>query len=1038
MGRRLRWTAVLAAVALSTAPGAFENRGPEAEAATATANGLKARYFDREDLTLPKLTRTDARVAFDWGRGSPSSSIRPDTFSARWQGLVEAPRTGTYTFFTRSSDGVRLWVDGKLVISRWRAQSAGEWAGRVALRGGRRHTIKLEYFERSGSATARLLWSGPGVAKQTVPSSRLFPPPSPPPAPPPACSDGRDNDADAHIDSPADPGCVAASDTTESPNPAPPPDPVPEGTERWSDPGTWDGAGLPTAGQTVTIPAGKTVMLDRSTPPLAGLRVDGNLVFADDYLTLTSDWVMVHGKLQIGSATEPFSKRARIELTGTDSSQDVMGMGAKVLGVMGGTLDIHGERRDSWTKLDATAPKGATSLTFAGSPGWRAGDRIAISSTDYATDQAEEATITSVSGSTVKLSRPLDYEHFGARQSYDGRTVDERAEVALLSRNVKIEGEEHSSVDGFGGQIMVMGGGQARIEGAELTRMGQKNTLRRYPLHFHMLGDAGAGSYLKGSSIHHAYNRCLTIHGTNRLDVTGNACYDHVGHGYFFEDGAEVGNRLEGNLGFRTRRPKAGEQLLPSDRNAATFWITNPDNTVRGNVAGGSDGMGFWMALPEHPTGLSTDASVWPRRTPLREFSGNTAHSNGSDGLHVDSGPRPDGTTEGTDYNPRANSIPPPDGQPDSDPVEARFERFTGYKNRNRAVWLRGDNHRLNDAELADNAVGATFASHETALSNSLVVGETANRGTPYEWDASAGRVGTEGRALPRPWTPDFPIRGFEFYDGRVGAESTSFVNFTPNARREASALGYLLSNAFGVHPANYATGLRFLDSKRVYLPGPDAGRDGDASSLFIDRDGSVTGVPRGVVTANNPFLAEPGCLADPSSLRADWNAYACPETAYATLTAGAEGAGPSAIKPLRLTRVEDGKIQTLSGSTSSSTSAQSNVLPNREYGVEYNGGTPSALRFVLSRGAGKWAVLSVAYPVAPKVTKYGCDLAGASWCRGGAATSLADLRAKDRSAFWYDAAARRLYLKVFATDPNNPSRQIDYEELRVEPASGG
>ncbi len=68
---------------------------PAAKAGPVSANGLKARYFDSEDLTLPKFTRTDPRVAFDWGRGSPSSSVRPDTFSARWQGLVEAPRTGT-------------------------------------------------------------------------------------------------------------------------------------------------------------------------------------------------------------------------------------------------------------------------------------------------------------------------------------------------------------------------------------------------------------------------------------------------------------------------------------------------------------------------------------------------------------------------------------------------------------------------------------------------------------------------------------------------------------------------------------------------------------------------------------------------------------------------------------------------------------------------------------------------------------------------------------------------------------------------------
>src|SRR5829696_1717106 len=132
-------------------------------------------------------------------------------------------------------------------------------------------------------------------------------------------------------------------------------------------------AGVPEAGDTVSIPAGKTVLLDRSTPPLAGLQVNGGLVFDDDYLTLTSDWVMVHGRLQIGSAAAPFIKRVRIELTGTDKTQNVMGMGPKLLRVMGGTLDVHGERRGGRTRLAATASKGATSLTLERNPGWRAG-----------------------------------------------------------------------------------------------------------------------------------------------------------------------------------------------------------------------------------------------------------------------------------------------------------------------------------------------------------------------------------------------------------------------------------------------------------------------------------------------------------------------------------------------------------------------------------------------------------------------------------------------------------------------------------------
>ena len=59
------------------------------------------------------------------------------------------------------------------------------------------------------------------------------------------------------------------------------------------------------------------------------------------------------------------------------------------------------------------------------------------------------------------------------------------------------------------------------------------------------------------------------------------------------------------------------------------FWITNPDNTYRGNVSAGSEATGFWLAFPEHPTGkfegTEIAAKTWPRRMQIREFSGNVA-----------------------------------------------------------------------------------------------------------------------------------------------------------------------------------------------------------------------------------------------------------------------------------------------------------------------------------------------------------------------------------------------------------------------------
>ncbi len=72
--------------------------------------------------------------------------------------------------------------------------------------------------------------------------------------------------------------------------------------------------------------------------------------------------------------------------------------------------------------------------------------------------------------------------------------------------------------------------------------------------------------------------------------------------------------------------------LLPSDNTVASYWITNPDNVYRDNVAAGSDENGFWTSFPEHPNGAFQDTDIskatWPRNMRIREFKGNVAHSN--------------------------------------------------------------------------------------------------------------------------------------------------------------------------------------------------------------------------------------------------------------------------------------------------------------------------------------------------------------------------------------------------------------------------
>lgn len=137
--------------------------------------GLTGTYFPQPDFQGKSVLRIDPTVNFNWGLGSPAPGIGADRWSARWTGQIEAEVSGRHTFYVRSDDGARLWVDGILVVDDWPDHASRVKEGTIQLQGGRRYTIRLEYHETSGAAGVRLLWSAPGIPRQVVPASQLFP-----------------------------------------------------------------------------------------------------------------------------------------------------------------------------------------------------------------------------------------------------------------------------------------------------------------------------------------------------------------------------------------------------------------------------------------------------------------------------------------------------------------------------------------------------------------------------------------------------------------------------------------------------------------------------------------------------------------------------------------------------------------------------------------------------------------------------------------------------------------------------------------------
>lgn len=756
----------------------------------------------------------------------------------------------------------------------------------------------------------------------------------------------------------------------------------------WSDARSWPAGAVPAAGAAVLIPEGKRITLDVSPPALRSLVIDGQLTFDEKDVALSADYIVVHGTLQVGSEESPFQHRASITLTGTSADETALGLGTKALAVNGGRLELHGAHRVAWTRLAATARAGATSLTLERAPGWLAGDRIVLASTDFDPAQLEELVVSAVNGTSVTVQQPLRFTHWGEMQSIGGRALDERAEVGLLTRNVIVRGDDASAASGMGGHIIVTQGATAHVEGVELFMLGQKGKVARYPMHWHLAGEV-SGQYARDNSVWRTFNRCITVHGSHAATVDGNVCYDHLGHGYFIEDGNETRNVLSGNLGLGSRAPAAGEAVIPTDATPATFWITNPDNAVRGNVAAGSRAFGFWYALPEHPTGLSTTASVWPRRTPLREFANNVAHSNQRAGLFVDNGPNPDGTTASTSYAPRTD---PSNGS--SAYAVASFTGFTAWKHGGGAVWLRGANLRLVGATLADNGIGVTFAANETFLQDAVVIGESANNAT---------KLGT------------FPVRGFEFYDGRVGAERVVFVNFQPNGSHQASAIGFHRNNAFGLNTTNFIKGAQLLNANGVYVEDPHADKDGDKAAVFLDGDGSLTGTAGRFIAANVPILVTPACVR-----RSEWNAYVCGGQ-YAQFYVNSGSA--ESVAPLTIAR-DDGAAIALSGIGGAAISAAMSLPTRRAYAVQLASAVAKPRLYLRSAAAGEWMRLAIPYAQASFAVTRDYDASHPL----PAAASLAELDASTGGKFFYDAATGTLYLKAQV----QPGR--DYAALFVDP----
>jgi len=127
------------------------------------SNGLKGEYFDNWEMKGdPVLIRSDEAVNFDWGAFSPAAQLTPQNFSVRWPGKLTVPESGKYLFGAAGNGGMRVYVDGKILIEELANRRTRVVTREIEFEAGRTYDIRFDYYVGTNTfAAAKLVWSAP-------------------------------------------------------------------------------------------------------------------------------------------------------------------------------------------------------------------------------------------------------------------------------------------------------------------------------------------------------------------------------------------------------------------------------------------------------------------------------------------------------------------------------------------------------------------------------------------------------------------------------------------------------------------------------------------------------------------------------------------------------------------------------------------------------------------------------------------------------------------------------------------------------------
>ena len=141
----------------------------------AVPGGLDVAFYANRDLTEPAIVQTiDPTLDHNWGEGAPHAGLPKDDFSVRWQGFLVPRYTEPCTLYITSDDGIRVWVDGALLVDDWTDHSPRTAQATFAGVADQPHRLRVEFYERRGGAVARLEGASAQQSREVVPSAQLL------------------------------------------------------------------------------------------------------------------------------------------------------------------------------------------------------------------------------------------------------------------------------------------------------------------------------------------------------------------------------------------------------------------------------------------------------------------------------------------------------------------------------------------------------------------------------------------------------------------------------------------------------------------------------------------------------------------------------------------------------------------------------------------------------------------------------------------------------------------------------------------------